>query len=127
MFIGHEIPNLKAYKQSESACLRVLPLQNSKSLHYHKSPSDALRNILFRLTMTAFFVQPALVNECYAVKCDKCGKTTWKVGISLSVIFIRILLMVVDAQTSTRDADNMSILCVFLFDKPFFEQSRAFA
>lgn len=31
--------------------------------------------------------------------------------------------MVVDAQTSTRDVDNMSILCVFLFDKPFFEQS----
>lgn len=32
------------------------------------------------------------------------------------------LLMVADAQTS-RDADNMSILCVFPFDKPFFEQS----
>jgi hypothetical protein len=21
-----------------------------------------------------------LVNECYAVKCDKCGHTTWKVS-----------------------------------------------
>jgi hypothetical protein len=23
---------------------------------------------------------PVLVNACFAVTCDKCGKTTWKVG-----------------------------------------------
>lgn len=37
------------------------------------------------------------VNECFAVTCDKCGKTTWKVGLH------SILRLIIDS-IGGRDA-----------------------
>ena len=36
--------------------------------------------------MAAHAIQTVLVNECYAVKCDSCGKTTWKVCLISSAV-----------------------------------------
>jgi len=71
-------------------CLRALPpLRLSKPAFGSPSPPSSNRLLISSIRVAVVMTENqvnVLANSCYQVKCDKCGKTTWKVLFSFDAL-----------------------------------------